>query len=274
MQSTAVVTQAASKEATLEPGLQGSARYERDVPQALTALAMIFRPWSFANIDQTFRFVFSLAGPTVKAHFDAFVATETGARLIKERPNIVAIQNDREALAAMPEGSFGRAYLDYVNQAGMADAGYFERKADVAACAAQFGWDEDVVWHVDRQAALHDIFHVLGGYDQSVEGEMGVFEFTAGQYPELPFLNALFAPFPLFPPRFRPVPWLQYLSRAYKHGRDAEPIGFADLEALFPLPLDEVRRRLRIAPPEEVHPNGQPRGGFLYRWFDAHVPVP
>lgn len=275
MQTTAVATEAASAQPAQTPlSASGTPRYERDLPQAAKALAMIFRPWSFANIDQTFRFVFSLAGPIVKSHFDEFAATETGKRLLKERPNIVAAQNDREALAAMAEGSFGRAYLDYVDQAGMADAGYFERKADIGECAALFGWDEDVVWHVDRQAALHDIFHVLGGYDQSVEGEMGVFEFTAGQYPQLAFLNALFAPFPVFPARFRVRPWLRFLRRSYEHGRNAEPIGFADLEAMLPLPLEEVRRQLKIAPPEEVHPDGQPRGGFLYRWFDAHVPVP
>ena len=275
MQSTAVAEQTVKSQKATKPSSAKSApSYDRNVPQALKAFAMILRPWSFANIDQTFRCVFSLAGPIVKSHFDEFAATETGKRLLKEKPSIVAVQNDREALAAMPEGSFGRAYLDYVTQAGMADAGYFQRKADIAACAAEFGWEDDVVWHVDRQAALHDIFHVLGGYDQSVEGEMGVFEFTAGQYPQLAFLNVMFAPFPLFPARLRPLPWLRYLLRAYKQGRDADPIGFADLEALLPLPLEEVRRRLKIAPPEEIHPNGQPRGGLLYRWFDAHVPVP
>ena len=42
-------------------------------------------------------------------------ADDQGAALLKSRPSIVG-PNDREALLAMPEGSNGRAYYDFVHR--------------------------------------------------------------------------------------------------------------------------------------------------------------
>jgi hypothetical protein len=50
--------------------------------------------------------------------------------------------------------------------------------------------------------------------------------------------------------------WQRYLWRAWRRGRRTRPLPMADYEALLPLPIDEVRRRLRIEPAERAHPGG------------------
>ncbi len=41
-----------------------------------------------------------------------------GRRVYQERPSLPSLLADREALSAMPEGSFGRAYLAYIDRYG------------------------------------------------------------------------------------------------------------------------------------------------------------
>jgi ubiquinone biosynthesis protein COQ4 len=242
--------------------------YRADPKQAAKSLALALRPWDFGNINHTFRFVFATAGPIVKEYFDGFVESEHGPRLLKERPDILAALDDRKALRAMPKGSFADAYLQYMNAAGMASASYFNEMADIKTCAVEFGWDEEVTWFIERQAALHDIFHVLSGYDPSIEGEVGVFMFTAGQYP-YKFIAATFlGVFLGLPTKFRFVRWARFIRTAYMHGRNAKAIGYANLEELLPKPLSEVRAELGITEFDELFPEGLPKGGWLYRKFD------
>ena len=144
--------------------------------------------------------------------------------------------------------------------------------ADISASAREFGWEEEVTWFMERQAALHDIFHVISGYDQSMAGEIGVFKFTAGQYPYW-FIKAPFHLFTFGPTKFRMLRWLKFLRKAYLHGANAKPIGHADIENLLPLQLSEVRAQLDIADFDELYPEGLPNGGRLYdKWASLIVP--
>ena len=57
-------------------------------------------------------------------------------------------------------------------------------------------------------------------------------------------------------PKTRDCHWQRYLFRAWRRGRRASPLVLARYEELLPLPLDEVRQRLGIAPPQAAHPGG------------------
>lgn len=247
-----------------------SGLYRADVKAALKSFALLLRPWNFGGIEHSFRFFMAMAGPVIKQAFDDFLESEHGARLLEERPDLLTVLDDHESLAKLPEGSFGRAYLAYMTAAGMATAGYFNEMGDMKGCAKEFGWEPEVLWFMERQAALHDIFHVLSGYDQSIEGEIGVFEFTAGQYPYW-FILAPFLLFGIAPTKFRMIRWLRFLRTSYLHGKNAKPIGHADLENLLAKPLSEVRAELKISEFDELYPEGLPKGGWLYKKWESVI---
>ena len=108
--------------------------------------------------------------------------------LLAERPrrDLNALLSDREALAAMPVGSFADAYLRYLGGEDMGSAQYFLEAADLDEKARRFGWNEDQLWFVKRMANSHDLFHVITGYDRDVQGEVGIVAYTTGQIPLLP----------------------------------------------------------------------------------------
>ncbi|HEX3771903.1 MAG TPA: hypothetical protein VHV30_13595, partial [Polyangiaceae bacterium] len=54
--------------------------------------------------------------------------------------------------------------------------------------------------------------------------------------------------------------WPRYCYRAYKRGRNAARLVSEPLEEMLELPIDEVRRRLKIAPTKVAHPEGLRRG--------------
>jgi ubiquinone biosynthesis protein COQ4 len=271
MNLTAAMEQNVDLGKTLQATDDTATKYRADLKSAAKSFALLVRPWDFGNIQHSFRFFLAAAGPIIKDNFDRFVASEHGPRLLEKRPDLLTVLDDREALRRLPEESFGRAYLAYMESAGMATAGYFNDMAEIGRCAQDFGWDEDVTWFMERQAALHDIFHVLSGYDQSIEGEFGVFLFTAGQYPYKFILATFLLLFGGVPTKFRYRRWAKFLRGAYLHGRNAKRIGHADLENLLPKPLSEVRKELNITEFDELFPDGLPKGGWLYKKWEAAI---
>jgi ubiquinone biosynthesis protein COQ4 len=55
------------------------------------------------------------AGPFLVKLRDEMLKTESGRLLLKERPRITTKTIDMAALRAMPDGSFGRAYVDWLD---------------------------------------------------------------------------------------------------------------------------------------------------------------
>ena len=56
------------------------------------------------------------------------------------------------------------------------------------------------------------------------------------------------------------VPWARYCIRAYVRGLRAAPLISEPIEEMLSLPIDEARRRLRVRPSRQVHPEGNRRG--------------
>jgi ubiquinone biosynthesis protein COQ4 len=249
--------------------VEAAPRLRREWGKGLRALGrFITTPSDLAN---SFDAMFSLAGPTVQREFDRFAADPVGARLLamRPRPDLNALLLDRAALAAMPEGSFGRAYLDYLGGEGMGAADYFLEAANLEESAERFGWSEDHLWFVRRMTNSHDLYHVLAGYDRDVTGEVGIIAFTAGQLPLLPLKLLLPYLFVLYPSR--PIAWGRYVRAALRHGRETPPLAHFEYEALLALPLDEVRQRIGMRSAREVHARGIPEAGVTLRGLEQRV---
>lgn len=145
------------------------------------------------------------------------------------------------ALAALPPGSFGRAFLEHFERNGYAVPG------EPAAINERFG-------------TPHDATHVLAGYDTSPRGEILVSTFTAAMHPVHPLSGHLLPV--LFTwhlgVQLNPVATSargaldpSELFRAWARGGRAAVDTFApswDFWSAAERPLDELRRVWQIEP--------------------------
>ncbi len=146
------------------------------------------------------------------------------------------------ALAELPHGSLGRAYLAFIDANGFSVPG-------------ELGGPPPPV-------VRHDCCHVLGGYGTSPSEECGVLGFQAGFGRNDPFFTILFglAQFQLGIGS-TPVTAAEtgqadpvVIFRGLEHGLGVTRDLISDWDPWddFPLPLEEVRRRYDIRPRQEV----------------------
>lgn len=213
-------------------------------------------------VAELMELVLAISAPAMQLHYDRFRAHPQGRRLLDERPDLAGALADHEALAALPDGSLGRAYLDFVSQYRF-DAAAFEQVHQLDAMGERLGWDDDLAYVMARGLQLHDVWHALGSYGPDWGGEGGVVAFTNGQLP-MPgggMLTGIFRALPGGVPRAR---WRRFLAEARLRGARADELTVAPYEELLGEPLDEVRARLRIEPVEVAHPGGIPYSTFRY----------
>ena len=96
-------------------------------------------------VSELMEFSLALGGPTLQAQYERFRAHPDGQRLLRERPDLPAVLADRDALGRMPDGSFGRAYLDFTGRYRF-DAAAFEEGHDLEGMAQRLGWDDDLLY--------------------------------------------------------------------------------------------------------------------------------
>ncbi len=226
----------------------------RDWPRAWHALRhLIDDP---ERTDQVFEIVRALSGDAFEHAYMRFAATPDGRRLLSERPSLLATLSDREALRAMPGGSLGRAYADFMESGNLQAGGLVEAEE---TANQRFDddrpTDPDREYYGDRLRDMHDLWHVLTGYGRDEAGESANLAFTLGQVWNLG-IAAIVVASGLIGPKDLSLHWQRYLYRAWQRGRRAALLSAAPYEQLLPLPLEEVRRRLRIQPAAQAHPGG------------------
>jgi ubiquinone biosynthesis protein COQ4 len=212
--------------------------------------------------DQVFELIQALSGDAGERLFQRFCADPEGRRLLAARPELLATLSDLSRLGALPEGSFGRVYAEFMTRERIEAKGLVDAAQAVADGRAL---DPEREWFFRRLRDMHDLWHVLTGYGRDIAGEAANLAFTYAQTRNRGIGAIVLAAAVLGPKRLD-LYWPRYLWRAWRRGRRTQPLPMAAYESLLPLPLDEVRRRLRIEPPEVAHPGGilvfspQPQG--------------
>jgi ubiquinone biosynthesis protein COQ4 len=186
----------------------------------------------------------ALSTPALQAASDAALLAVPGFRqLHAERwnPPLPAL----EALAALPEDSFGSCYARFMAHYQLTP-GFFPIQARLGADATP------TQYAVHRLNTCHDFLHVLGAYETSDEDEVSIQSFVFGVAPAA--LATFLAEAAQHPDLYR---------EGYKHLRDiySGPIQVEDFErgraatsllgerfeSFLELPVESVRRRLGIA---------------------------
>ena len=132
------------------------------------------------DTSQVFRIIDALKGNSIGAAVRRLRGSAAGVALLADKPAIVPVLNDREALLAMPEGSIGRAYYDFVHREHLSADGLVAASDEVPR---HDDLTEDERWLAGRLRDIHDLQHVMTGYGRDPLGELCLLSFMTGQTP-------------------------------------------------------------------------------------------
>ncbi|MCA9705616.1 MAG: hypothetical protein KDK70_07205 [Myxococcales bacterium] len=146
---------------------------------------------------------------------------------------------DLEALQRLPDGTLGREYARFLSTNRLDPIVPTDRVDRVLLARNAF---------TVRYAVIHDMVHVLTGFDASWPGEVGVWAFVGGQFYSWGYRVAavvalLVAPL-RSPLRLREA-WRSFW-RGWAMGARARLLLAERLEDRFAQPLDEARRELGV----------------------------
>lgn len=204
--------------------------------------------------DQVFEIVRALSGRADVRSFRELLRHPDGVALLREQPSLIAALADRDALARLPEGSLGRAYLAFMVEADLTAGGLVDASMQGLEDPRD-GFSEEAGWFFDRLRDMHDLWHVVTGYGRDEAGEAANLAFTYGQIGN-PGIALIVLAAAILGPHGEWLHWQRYLYRAWRRGRRASWLPAARWETLLALPLAEVRAQLGIAAPEIAHPGG------------------
>lgn len=175
--------------------------------------------------------------------WSGLLETVRALRRKEENPELTARYR---ALGALPEGTLGRGYFDFIT-------------------SAQFSFPGEL-GHGPELIAQHDLAHVLGGYGSSMLEEMAIAFFSAGFRRQDPMTFVLLsmmqlhlgiATMPGQPVHTGGLDMrmcLEALQRGAAMTFDLS--GPWDYWAVIDRPLEELRREYRIGPRTELSPPG------------------
>jgi len=218
-------------------------RHRPELRRALRALRRLLDEPD--ETQMAFEIGYALDGDAFAGELAKMVACPAGREVFRERPVLLDALSDRAALLAMPEGSFGRAYLDHIDRFGLVPDKLIQLRRETDA--AHSARDEDLRWFVERGDLSHDLWHVLSGYGADSLGEGALLAFSLAQrYSRSGLLLTLGASSKIV--RFVGPGWLGSVWRAWRRGRGAVHLSALPYERMLPLPLESVRRAAGIAP--------------------------
>lgn len=199
------------------------------------------------DTGQVFKMIDALKGKSMENTVAEMRKSESGRKLFAEKPDIRATLNDREALRAMPQGSLGRAYLEFVESEDLTADGLMDASFEAARPE---GIDPDVAFAADRLRDTHDLHHVAGGYGRDGFGEVCVLTFSNAQTKNRGIRFLVFMARREDRKAFPELPTDECIDEAYANGSAAAFLPAVNWEAMLPKQLDEVRRELNIAEPK------------------------
>jgi ubiquinone biosynthesis protein COQ4 len=102
---------------------------------------------------------------------DAMLASQTGRRILRDRPRITSASLDVPRLRLLPAGTVGRSYADWLDR---------ERVSPDTRDRVRYIDDEECAYVMQRYREAHDMYHALTGMPTVREGEVALkaFEFA------------------------------------------------------------------------------------------------
>ena len=195
------------------------------------------------DTHQVFMIGEALRGHSLARATQRFRATAIGRETLAGRDRLMPLLAERAALGALPPGSLGRAYLDFVVSENLSAQGLAEaaRQRDEMSAATA---DEQAFRRRLRDS--HDLWHVLTGYGRDPLGEVCLLAFTYAQTRQNGIgVIALLGAFRIGR-ALRGLPVRAAVLEAYRAGRDAAWLPAEDWGPRMPQDLSRARESLKV----------------------------
>ena len=212
-------------------------------PELIKALLESLVSWDpRASVPLTLTFMEHAETSTLDA-FSRLMVSSPGADLMLS-DRFLSQSPDIDMLQGCPSGSLGRAYWQYLEDNKL-DINLLLESDFIPAHKAR-GEDEGHL--AERGFQLHDLFHVLTGYDTTSLGEVKVVSFTVAQAPA-PYPAMIIASRPLQMVLYQPelLPFvMDAITEGWMKGRKAEPLLPVHWEDHWHEPLNELQTRYNL----------------------------
>jgi ubiquinone biosynthesis protein COQ4 len=187
----------------------------------------------------------ALRGKTSLRQFARFRQTATGRAVLAERRQLLDRLSDRERLAALPPGTLGRSYHEFMMAENLTAQGLVEASQIRESLPA----GDEMTLFRERSRETHDLLHVVTGYGRDPLGEGCVLAFSFAQTGLKGYAMIAVVVAQRLSRRLRGQPVRRAVLESYRHGRRARWLYGADWESLLAEPVEAIKTRYRIATP-------------------------
>lgn len=202
--------------------------------RAFKALARVLR--NPEETDQVLVFSNLANAGRRDAGLHMFYDNPAGMKLYTEKRALDSHTIDLEALAALPEGTLGRAYATFMKSHGLTPDVFDGSPEDVR--------DERAAYVIQRMRQTHDLWHVVTNCETDPAGEVALQAFTYAQV-RAPSSGLLALLGTLKSLRYTRAVGPDALE-LYRMGAAAKPLPVFPWEDHWATPLTEVRRLLGL----------------------------
>jgi len=209
-------------------------------------LAILWEGEPAKVLDAAFSTGDSIGGMSEERLIQRILATAQGRALYARQSSLTDCLANRDELREMPAGSLGREFLAFAERHGLDPRALIERQHEMSRDYSSL--DPLRQWFSDRFTVMHDLWHVLSGYDATHSGESALMCFSLPQrvndraIPIFILMSTLSG-------RIAP----RSVREAIRRGKRAKRLAGEPVEDLLPLPLAQAREELGISDPHASH---------------------
>ncbi len=213
--------------------------------QALRSVrALIANPESTGEV---FKIIEALKGASLARAAQRLGESPEGRGLLQRKPDILPVLSDRARLRAMPEGSIGRAYLDFVESQDLSADGLVGASEEAPRGRER---SADETWLANRLRDIHDLQHVICGYGRDELGELCLLSFMVTQTPNRGIAFIIFMAKRKFRQEAPQVPVEICVAEGRRMGEAATWFATVNWEEQLERPLTEIRAELGVQKPK------------------------
>jgi ubiquinone biosynthesis protein COQ4 len=201
------------------------------------------------------------AGPSLPRLREIMLNDAEGRRILKDRPRVNTETVDMDQLARYPEGTFGRAYVTWLERCGVTPDTrepvchiLTSCHTSVNALLFQVHYidDPELAYVLQRYRECHDFYHCICNLPVNVESELALkyFEFANLGLP-MAAISAIFGPLRLTA-RKRERLFSEFVPWALKCGASAKSLITVYWEQRWDRNVEDMKKELSIWDPPEA----------------------